>query len=279
MQSKSPRLPAFCASSSTSRTASMSVLAIALCGVVTNVAAQQGGPGAPEGTTWSLGLGVMSVQKPYKDIDRENKVLPLLQFENRYVKVSPMGIEGKLPSLKLGGSQRVEFALVGRMNLDGAGYEADDAPILRGMAERESGFWAGGKAKWRNEVVDVSVEWLADVSGNSKGQRFSLGLEKTWRLGEKLMLTPRIGAAWVDSNYVDYYFGVRNSEALIERPAYVGKSGVIPGAGVSAIYRFDSHHSVMFDARVVSLAASIKDSPIVDASTENRVLMTYSYRF
>lgn len=279
MQSKSPSLPAFSASSWISRPVALVSLAIALGCSVTDATAQQRVPGAPEGATWSLGLGAMSVQKPYKGIDREIKALPLLQFENRYVKVSPVGIEGKLPSLDLGGSQRLDFALIGRMNLDGAGYEADDAPILAGMAERKEGFWVGAKAKWRNEVADVSAEWLGDASGTSKGQRFSLTLEKTWRWGERLMLTPRIGAAWVDSSYVDYYFGVRNSEAMAGRPAYAGKSGVIPGVGVSAIYRFDSHHSVMFDARVVSLANSIKDSPIVDASTENRVLMTYSYRF
>ncbi|MEN9478929.1 MAG: hypothetical protein RLZZ298_324 [Pseudomonadota bacterium] len=267
MQSNSPRLPA------------MSILAIALCASVTNAAAQQRGPGEPEGTTWGLGLGVISNQKPYKGVDRETQLLPLIQFENKYVQVFGPVVEAKLPSLKLGGSQRIDFRLVARMDLDGAGYEAEDATILAGMAERKGGFWAGGKAKWRNEVANVNVEWLADVSNNSKGQRFSLGLEKTWRLGEKLMLTPQVGVAWVDSNYVDYYFGVRDSEVMAGRPAYAGKSGIIPGASVRAVYRFDPHHSMMFDARVVSLADSIKDSPLVDASTENRVLMSYIYRF
>lgn len=279
MQSKSPRLRTWCASSSISRTATMSILVIALCGPVSNAAAQQPGQGAPEGTTWGLGVGLISNQKPYKGMDRENQLLPLILFENRYVQVFGPVVEAKLPSLELGGAQRIDFRLVAQMNLDGAGYEADDAPILAGMGERKGGFWGGAKAKWRNGVADVNVEWLADISNNSQGQRLSLGLEKTWRFGDKLMLTPRVGVAWVDSNYVDYYFGVSSSEATAWRPAYVGKSGVIPGAGARAVYRFDSHHSVMFDVRVVSLADSIKDSPLVDTSTENRVLMAYTYRF
>lgn len=274
MQSKSPRLRALCASS-----ASIPILVIALCGAVSNAAAQQPGQGAPEGTTWGLGVGLISNQKPYKGMDRENQLLPLILFENRYVQVFGPVVEAKLPSLELGGAQRIDFRLVAQMNLDGAGYEADDAPILAGMGERKGGFWGGAKAKWRNGVADVNVEWLADISNNSQGQRLSLGLEKTWRFGDKLMLTPRVGVAWVDSNYVDYYFGVSSSEATAWRPAYVGKSGVIPGAGARAVYRFDSHHSVMFDVRVVSLADSIKDSPLVDTSTENRVLMAYTYRF
>jgi hypothetical protein len=120
----------------------------------------------------------------------------MIQFENRYVRVFGPTVEVKLPSLKLDGSQHLDFRLVGQMNLDGAGYEADDAPILSGMAERKGGFWAGAKVKWHNGLADVNLEWLGDASSYSKGQRLSLALEKTWRMGDKLMLTPRVGLAW-----------------------------------------------------------------------------------
>lgn len=262
-----------------SRTAAVSVLAVALCASVADAAAQQPGQGEPEGSTWGLGIGVVSTQKPYTGIDRENRLLPLITFENRYVRVFGPAVEVKLPSLDLGGSQRVDFRLVARMNIDGAGYEDNDAPILGGMDERKGGFWAGGKVEWKTGVADLSAEWLGDVSSNSEGQRFSLGLEKTWVFGGRLLLTPRLGVAWVDKKYVDYYFGVRSDEAIAGRPAYEGDSGVIPGVGVRAIYRLDAHQSLMFDARVARLPTSIKDSPLVDASTENRVLFGYMYRF
>ena len=253
--------------------------ALTLCCFAPHASAQQPGQGAPEGSTWGIGVGLISTQKPYIGVDRENTLLPMIQFENRYVRVFGPTVEVKLPGLKLDGSQHLDFRLVGQMNLDGAGYEADDAPILAGMAERKGGFWAGAKVKWHNGLADVNLEWLADASSYSKGQRLSLGLEKTWRLGDKLMFTPRVGLAWVDSNYVDYYFGVRTTEARAGRPAYAGRSAVIPGAGARAVYRFDAHHSVMVDARVASLGDAIKNSPLVDASTENRVLMAYIYRF
>lgn len=261
------------------RKAGAHLLVVALAITLGDAVAQQPGQSASDKTSWGLGLGVISTQKPYKDIDRESKLLPLPFFENRYLQLFGPTLEVKLSGLGLGDPQRLDFRLVAQMNLDGAGYEADDAPVLNGMAEREGGYWAGAKAKWRNGFADVGIEWLADVSNNSKGQRLSLSLERGWRLGEKLMLTPRVGIAWVDDNYVDYYFGVRKSEALAGRPAYVGKSGLMPGVGVRAVYRFDNHHAAMFDARAVKLADSIKDSPLVDASVENRLLLSYMYRF
>jgi outer membrane protein len=263
-------------------TAAASALAVVLCTFIPVAAAQlpaPEGPGGLEGSRWGLGLGVMNTQKPYEGSKRESRALPFLQFENQYLKLSPMGFDVKLPRLSFGDKHRLDFAIAGRRSLDGAGYEADDAPILAGMAERKRGYSLGASVRWRNDFAHIRAEWTSDVSNTSNGQRVSLNLERPWRVGGNLMIMPRIGVARVDSNYVDYYFGVRSDEAVAGRPAYVGKSGVVPGAGVSAIYRFDAHHSMMFDARVVGLPKSIKDSPLVDASTENRVFMGYSYRF
>ena len=42
---------------------------------------------------------------------------------------------------------------------------------------------------------------------------------------------------------------------------------------------FDDHHSVFLDVKATRLADEIKDSPLVDRSTENSVLFGYLYRF
>lgn len=240
-------------------------------------AAAQPADAGPPAASWSLGLGVVSMQKPYAGIDREDKLLPVLRFENQYLRVFGPQVAVKLPSVGLGGAQRLDFSLVGKY--DGSGYEADDAPILGGMQERKAGFWAGAEAQWKNDVADVKATWLADASGHSKGQKFSLGLERTWRLGGKVMLTPRVEATWHDKKYVDYYYGVRDTEARLGRAAYAGKAGTGAEAGLRGVYLFDQRHSVFMDVAVSSLPRQVKDSPLVDRSTENRVLLGYTYRF
>lgn len=259
-----------------SRHVAASALAVGLC---TSMAAQAADPnnGGESSMSWSLGIGASSKQAPYTGIDRENQALPLLRFENRYVEVFGPRIGVKLPGLQISETQKLNFSLVGKY--DGSGYEADDAPILNGMKKRRGGFWAGAKAEWDTGLFELGAEWLGDASGNSKGQRFSLGLEKTWRFGHQFMLTPRLGAHWHDKKYVDYYYGVRDSEVRADRPAYQGKSGVNAELGVRGIYMFDQRHSLMMDVEVTRLASSIKDSPLVDRSTENRVFLGYLYRF
>ncbi|WP_434564027.1 MipA/OmpV family protein [Pseudomonas sp. D2-30] len=230
-----------------------------------------------EGSAWGLGVGAASSQQPYKGIDRDSEVLPLIYFENEYVRVFGPTAEIKLPSLDISDTQQLEFSLVGEY--DFSGYDDDDARILDGMSDRKGGFWAGGKVQWRNDLADVSAEWLGDVSSNSKGQRFTLGLERSWNFGEHIRLTPRLAAIWQDDNYVDYYFGVRENEARADRAAYDGKSGMNTEIGLRGNYMFDDHHSVFLDLKATSLSDEIKDSPLVDRSTENSALFGYLYRF
>lgn len=253
-----------------------SVLAAVLTASAPAFAQGQTGEDAPS-STWALGIGAISSQKPYAGIGRDSMVLPVVQFENRYINISGPQIGIKLPSLDISDSQRLNFSIVGKY--DGSGYKEKEAPILSGMSERKSSFLVGAEVEWNNDLVDVKAAWLADASGNSNGQLFTLGFERSWQFGQHFMLAPRVEATWHDKKYIDYYFGVRDSEARQNRPAYAGKAGASAELGLRGIYMFDRRHSLFLDLSVSSLAKGVKDSPLVDRSTENSVLLGYTYRF
>lgn len=256
----------------------ISALAAVLTCSASAFAQQPPGKDKPEGSSWGLGLAVVSAQKAYKGTDRETRALPMISYENRYVKLSGPNLELKLPGLEFGDSRRLNFGVVAKL-FGGGGYEPGDSPALAGMAERESSIWAGPKMEWENDFADAKLEWLGDASGNSKGQRVVLGLERKWKPGPSVMLLPQVGVEWVDKKYVDYYYGVRASEATAGRAAYAGKATMNPEISLAGIYRFDKHQSMMLNVGVKALGKEIKNSPIVDRSTENRVMLGYMYRF
>lgn len=236
------------------------------------------GDGPPSG--WALGVGAITMQKAYTGIDRENIAIPFVQYENRWVSIIGPQVGFKLLSLEPAPSHSVNIDLVARW--DGSGYDDDDiedTPILRGMDEREGGVWAGARIEWNSGWGKVGAAVLADASSKSEGHRVELGIEKTWQIGSRMTLTPRLGATWHDRKSVDYYYGVRANEARAGRAAYLGRSGVNAEAGVRALYLFDRRHAAFVDAGVTRLASEITDSPLVDRSTENRVLLGYLYRF
>lgn len=256
----------------------VSVLAAVLTCSASAFAQQPPGKDKPESSSWGLGLAVVSMQKAYKETDRETRALPMLSYENQYVKLSGPNVELKLPGLALSDTQRLNFSVVTKL-FGGGGYRASDSPALAGMAERKSSIWAGAKMEWANGFADVKLELLGDASGNSKGQRLVLGMERKWKLSQSVMLVPQVGVEWVDKHYVDYYYGARASEATAGRPAYAGKATANPEISLTGMYRLDRHQSLMLSVGVKSVGEEIKNSPIVGRSTENRVMLAYMYRF
>lgn len=253
-------------------------VAAAALGVLASPAAwaQDGStPGGTSGTgaasQWGLGLGVAVDRAPYRDFDDKVQGLPLIYFENRWVSVLGPSLDVKLPSAG-------PVSLRMRARYAGEGYEAEDSPYLTGMDERKASFWVGGAAIWRTGLANVSGEWLGDASGHSKGQRIKLQVDRRFQQGA-FDFTPRLAAHWADSKYVDYYYGVKSSEALPQRRAYQGDASVNLELGLRVGYAIAPRQSMFLDISTTHLGSGIKDSPLVDRSSTTGLRLGYLYRF
>lgn len=229
--------------------------------------------------SWGLGIAGLSQQQSYTGIDRNNFAIPLIYFENRWVELMGPWLDLKLPGFEWGKDQELKFTV--RTQLFGFdGYEPSDAPILNGMEERKAGVFAGPTFKWSNQIANVFGEWQFDTSGNSKGQRISIGLERQFHVGNRFMITPSATATWLDKKYTDYYYGVRSAEARADRPAYyIVDSTVNTEFSLRADYMFDQRQAVFIQAGYTTLDSKIEDSPLTDRSGETMVLFGYLYRF
>lgn len=235
-------------------------------------AAAQQKPVQAEGeSSWGLGLGVGVERKPYRDFDNKTRLLPLLTYENKWVSVFGPGMDFKLPS-----AGPVSFRLRARYSMEG--YEASDSPFLAGMDERKDGIWLGGAAIWRNDIANLSAELLGDASGNSKGTKFRLTLDRRFQAGS-FDITPRLAATRLDDKYVSYYYGVNAAEVRAGRRFYQGGSAVNLEAGLRVGYALAPRQSIFLDLSTTNLGSSIKDSPLVDRSSQSSVRVGYLYRF
>ncbi|VUD69318.1 hypothetical protein TDB9533_04685 [Thalassocella blandensis] len=231
---------------------------------------------------WGIGFGVLSEQKPIVDIDRTDIAIPLIYYENQYLRVFGPIVDIKLPTLTLGESQ--EFNISITAEYDFGGYDDDDieeTPILHGMTERKGGFWAGAKFEWKNSLVDFNMTWLDEVSGDSNGQQFTIGLEKNLMIGHHLMLSPRISATWQNDDYIDYYYGVQAQEVLVGRDAFAGEAGTSIEYGVRSTLLLDMQmkHSIFLDLGITYLPDEITNSPLIDKDSTASAMLVYMYSF
>ncbi len=234
--------------------------------------AQQANPqDDPAQGQWALGAGASVEQSPYAGYGNRSRALPLLMYNGPRFR-----LVGTTADLKLGAAGPVGFAL--RAQYADEGYEGSDAPILNGMDKRNSSFWLGGVALWRNPYADLSLEWLADASGNSRGQTLKLRAEHRFNTG-RLTLTPYLGVNWMNSNYVDYYFGVRQDEVTSQRAFYQGSSTANLVGGLRTDLHMTESQSLFMDLRLTRYGSGITDSPLVDRNHAAAVRVGYLYRF
>lgn len=224
-----------------------------------------------QAATWSLGLGVGSETSPYRGVDTETKVLPVLAFENAHVRLFGPTLDVKLPS-----TGAVSWAL--RARYSDQGYKASDAAELAGMTERKGGLWLGARADWHLPWGRLSGEWLGDANDRSGGQQFKLEASQRFSIGS-VSIKPHIALAWQDSAMVDYYYGVRQQESRAGRTAYTGKSTVNTEIGLQLNVPLAPGHSAMMGLTHTVLGSGIKDSPLVDRSGVSAVRAAYIYRF
>lgn len=230
----------------------------------------EGLPGA-DGRHWGIGLGGGVQTQPYAGVERKTQALPVLFFENRYVRVMGLGVDLKLPD-----AGPVSFAL--RARYSGEGYAEDDSPLLAGMGSRHGGLWLGASTRWRNDVAPVFAEVSSDASGHSKGLQARIGIDREFRLG-RFSLTPGLSATWYDSKYVDYYYGVTSAEALATRVQYSGRATVNAELSLRGRYLLSPVSALTFDIGATRLGSGITDSPLVDRSTTAKFGVGYLYRF
>lgn len=221
---------------------------------------------------WRIGVGLNFKQQPYKGVGTRSNVIPLLSYENSWVRLAGPTADFKVPI-----ASPVTLALRARYAFED-GFEPSDARELDGMAERKSSFWLGAALGWRSEFVNASAEWLVDASGHSKGTRARATVDKPLYVGA-FLIAPRLALNWADRDYVNYYYGVRSNEVRAGRSAYAGDSALNPELGLRVAYRLSSLHSMYLDASVTRLDDVIRDSPLVGRKTEGALRLGYLYQF
>jgi outer membrane protein len=237
-----------------------------------HAAEPEGGVDADE-ARWGLGLGVAVKKSLYAGVGNKSSILPLLAYDSKRIRLFGNQLDVKLPSYgPVSFSLRTQFSI-------GQGYEASDAAALQGMDKRKGAIYVGAASTWRNEVANLSLSWLKDVSGNSRGSVLRLGVERALRLGPTIEIVPHAGWSSYDRKHVDYYYGVKASEATEARALYQGRATSALQFGVRYQQALAPQQRIFVDVSSTRYGAGITDSPIVVRKSEPAVRLGYSYSF
>lgn len=229
-------------------------------------------PPPADSRAWGAGVMTLYSSNPYKGGERVWRVLPLLTYvgEKVYV-VGPRAGYNLIKNRWISANLVAEYIF--------AGDAFDDSPFLDGMKDRRDTLMSGadlnlrGIGKWR---LEFSV--TTDVLGRHEGQEANASVGYAFR-GDRWSVSPSVGMVWHSSNYNNYYYGVRTSEATESRPAYDPGASVEFSVGFFGRYEISDAWSLLGSVRGELLSDEIQDSPIVDKETVTSTFLGLNYAF
>lgn len=258
-------------------TARLTILGILLCLGRYAAADELLGPAETKmSTPLRVGAALAYKGKPYKgyDDDEQWAAAPLVIYEGEH-----FFFRGTSTGWKFINQDDFEFDVRVEARLDG--YDSHDSNALRGMDDRDPSVDGGLGMTWRPGGGPLSFDLVAvgDLGDKSDGYEVRAGGSYVVHNGS---WATRLGAFVVydSDDMVDYYYGVKQSEAIPGRPAYSPDGEAIFRVQALTAYRFsESRWMAYFGGRYDFLGDEITDSPIVGDDYQYILMTGFTYTF
>lgn len=229
---------------------------------------------------WVAGAMALSLSNIYQDADNINLLVPVLEYRGDIIFLK----DGELGAKLLSTGETEHGVLSGGLLLGGQAsylddkdtYEDDSALI--GLEERESIAEAGVYLRHKNEMGQAKLKFFGDLHSEKYGNRaeaqyiFALNKEQ-WQLNQSITLI------WEDSDRIDHFYGVSQSESTANRAEYKGQSAINLALGIDGQYRVNKNWDVKAAVGYVFLDDAITDSSIVSDDDISFISLGTQYNF
>ena len=228
----------------------------------------------PDGTA-GLGAGFRFGQSPYlaadNDDQRELDLVPLYLYEGKY-----FFARGAAGGLHVVNSDDFEFNVLARyrfQQLDPSRNEFYD-----GLEERRQTLDAGVQFRMSKAWGQLTLEWLTDALDRHKGQQAQVAYRYNFEAG-RWSISPFISWTYQDKKLTDYYFGVSETEATIDRPEFSAGSSQWLAFGVNTAWHFSERIVFFANVGFSGVDTDVMDSPLVEESGFSQFFIGGTYTF
>jgi len=222
----------------------------------------------------TLGASLLYSQSPYKSGQDRYYPVPIINYEGDsfYIRSLQAGYylwkdqQDQLSLTVLGSPQN---------------YDPDDADDgdMKSLSKRHMTLMGGVAYRHSADWGIVRTTLVGDMLDNSNGIIWDLTYLYRFEFGQ-FSLTPGIGALWSSANQNNYYYGISSAESRrsgLDR--YDPDSSWSPYVELTAGWNISEHWNATLAGRYSRLGDEIKDSPMVDTSSQMLLWTGVSYTF
>jgi outer membrane protein len=207
----------------------------------------------PKGFLYGLGLSVN--QEIYHGYDVRMTPLPILGYRGDNFRIlGPFVSYDVLPLSDI----NITLQTAPRFQ----GFDESDSYIFENMAKRKVSMDAGVGLTYEKQDWKIGLSTMFDVLSRSGGYEIKTNVSKVLRTGP-IFFEPSISISYLDQQFVDYYYGVKDTEVNAYTYAYQGQSAVNSKLGLSISTPILLGGFTRFSVDYTFYDRSISDSPLV----------------
>ncbi len=220
----------------------------------------------------TIGAGVYVQTQAYENVDNLILPTPVIFFDNGlfYIRWSRAG-------LYFLGDKQEDYAWGFSLSVQPRTFGYDSSEI-EGMGTRES-TWEGGLAfSAKTDKAYIEIMLLTDMFDRYESWILKTEIGYDFKVG-KLDLYPSLIVVYQSSDFINYYYGVKPSEANSDRKEYTPDDGLQLGLQTYIKYPITDNLSTLVNLRVDRLPQEAIDSPIVIDNYYYSGLLSLIYTF
>ena len=212
-----------------------------------------------------LGAGVLIYDTPYEGEDTRVTGVPIVWWQGEY-----FFARGLKAGAIIGKTDEYEYNVFMRPRL--LGYDSSDSDRLSGMEDRDWSLDMGVGMIYRPQSIkgaELDFGFSHDVLNEHEGYDFKLTASKLFDF-TPFFIKPSVGIEWQSEELINYYYGVRPSEATVNRAEYTGNSALNYMAACDFYLALSEEWLVTTSVTAWFLDRDIRKSPIVN---ENQTIV------
>ena len=139
---------------------------------------------------------------------------------------------------------------------------------LTGINDRHTSLDAGIEVYYSYQYGETRFRALRDISDTHNGYVIAFDyaypiLKKRWTIW------PSYGISWLSADTTDYYFGIKENEATLNRPQYQASSAFTHKFNLYLAYQYNSHLSFIGYGDYILFSSNINNSPLVSPNKDS----------
>jgi MipA family protein len=228
----------------------------------------------PPGTA-GLGGGLRLGQDLYFATDNEDQrqldLVPLYLYNGKF-----LFFRGSAGGVHLINAEQFELNIIGRYRF--TKLDPDRNEFYDGVSERKQTLDGGIEVRMRGDWGMLNANFLTDTLDRHAGQSAEISYRYRFDRGS-LFFSPFISWAWTSDNLSDYYFGVSDSEARADLPAYSPGDAQWLSFGLNTTWWVTDRTQVFANIGFGGVDSAVRESPLVEEDTQSVFFFGASYIF